>query len=84
MSILKNENIFTDKQGQYLAYIHYYSKVNRIPPAQRDMQKFFGVSPATVHQMILQLEKKNFIKRMPNTSRSFVVIIPEEQIPTLK
>jgi Mn-dependent DtxR family transcriptional regulator len=44
---------FTAKQGQYLAFIDAYTRVNRQPPAERDIQRFFGVTPPTVHQMIL-------------------------------
>lgn len=81
MSIHKTK--FTEKQGQYLAYIYYYSKINRKPPAQRDIQQFFGVTPPTVHQMILQLEKKGLISRVENMPRSLTVNIPGSEIPDL-
>lgn len=48
---------FTTKQGQYLAFIYYYSKVNRRAPAEADMQRYFGVTPPSVHQMVLTLER---------------------------
>jgi hypothetical protein len=48
---------FTEKQGQYLAFIYAYTKLNRRPPAEVDMQTYFGVTPPTVHQMILELDK---------------------------
>jgi hypothetical protein len=38
---------FTAKQGQYLAFIHYYTKVNDCPPAEADMQRYFRVTPPT-------------------------------------
>jgi Mn-dependent DtxR family transcriptional regulator len=78
------KNLWTETQGQYLAFIFYYTKINRIPPAQRDFQNFFSVSPPTVHQMILILEKKGFISRTPNTPRSLNLLIPEEKLPRLK
>ena len=31
---------FTDLQGQYLAFIYAYLKINRRPPAEADMQRF--------------------------------------------
>jgi DNA-binding MarR family transcriptional regulator len=83
MSILENE-IYTEKQGQYLAFIYYYTKINRIPPAHADFESWFQTSPSTVHQMILQLEKKNLIRRMPNTPRSITISISEENLPKLK
>jgi hypothetical protein len=32
---------FTEKQGQYLAFMYYYTKVNGQPPAEADMQRYF-------------------------------------------
>ncbi len=74
---------YTQKQGQYLAFIFYYTKINGLPPAHADFQRYFGVSPPTVHQMILQLEKKKLIIRSPNTPRSIALDIPRTQIPDL-
>jgi len=36
---------FTDKQGQYLAFIYMYTLINRQPPAEADVQQFFRVTP---------------------------------------
>ena len=41
--------IFTPKQGQYLAFIHLYTRLRRRPPAETDMQEYFRVSPPSVH-----------------------------------
>ena len=43
---------FTEKQGQYLAFIYYYTRVNGRPPAEADMQGYFRVTPPSVHQMV--------------------------------
>jgi hypothetical protein len=48
---------FTEKQGQYLAFIYTYSHMFRRPPAETDMQRHFQVSPPSVHQMIVTLDK---------------------------
>jgi hypothetical protein len=40
---------FTHKQDQYLAFIHYYGKINGRPPAEADMERYFRVSPPSVH-----------------------------------
>jgi hypothetical protein len=47
---------FTEKQGQYLAFIATYTLLNRRPPAEADFQRFFQVTPPAVHQMIVELE----------------------------
>ncbi|MBE7446174.1 MAG: hypothetical protein HS132_13335 [Planctomycetia bacterium] len=31
---------YTPKQGQYLAFVYYYTKLNGYPSAEADMQKF--------------------------------------------
>lgn len=75
---------YTPKQGQYLAFIYYYTKVNGCPPAESDMQRHFRVTPPTVHQMILRLEEKGLIKRTPRQARSIEVLLPIHQLPDLK
>ncbi len=75
---------FTDVQGQYLAFIHAYSKLNRRPPAEADMQRFFEVAAPSVHNMVLTLERKGFISRQPGISRSIAVLLPSEALPPLK
>ncbi len=74
---------FTQMQGQYLAYIDAYTRVHRRPPAEREMQLHFGVTPPSVHQMILTLERAGLIRRQPGVPRSIEVLVPPEQLPVL-
>jgi DNA-binding MarR family transcriptional regulator len=75
---------FTEKQGQYLAYIYHYTKINRQPPAEANIQRYFRVTPPNVHQMILKLEKNGLIRRTPRQARSIEVLVPYEELPRLK
>ncbi len=75
--------IYTRKQGQYLAFIHYYTKVNGRAPAEVDFQGYFCVSPPSVHQMILTLERQGFISRVPGQGRSITLRLTREQLPDL-
>ena len=77
------DGTYTSRQGQYLAFIYHYTKVNGRPPAQADMQQYFRVSPPTIHQMILNLEKRGLLARMPGEPRSLRVLLPPEQLPEL-
>jgi len=74
---------YTEKQGQYLAFIYYYTKLHNRSPAEADFQRYFGVSPSAVHQMILNLEKQRFIERVPGQSRSIRSLLCREEIPDL-
>ena len=75
---------FTAKQGQYLAYIDAYTRVHRRPPAEWEMQRHFGVTPPSVHQMILNLERAGLIRRQPGVPRSIEVLVPAEDLPILQ
>jgi Mn-dependent DtxR family transcriptional regulator len=75
---------FTEKQGQYLAFIYYYTKMNGRSPAEADMQRYFRVTPPSVHQMVLTLELKGFIERIPGQGRSIRLLIAREQLPDLE
>jgi len=75
---------FTKTQGLYLAYIFYYTKINCRPPAEADIQRYFQVTPPTVHQMILTLERNGLIQRTPRQARSIKVLVPSEELPCLK
>jgi Mn-dependent DtxR family transcriptional regulator len=75
---------FTDTQGQYLAFIHAYALVNGRPPAEADIQRFFAVTPPSVHNMIKELERRGLITRIPRQPRSITVSVPEDDLPRLR
>ncbi len=75
---------YTPKQGQYLAFIHYYTKLNGYSPAEADMQKYFKVTPPSVHQMILSLERRGLIEKTPGKPRSISILLPTEELPELE
>ena len=75
---------YTPLQGQYLAFIYYYTKLHGYPPAETDMQKYFKVSPPSIHQMVVNLEKKGLIEKEPFQARSIRLLLPREHIPDLE
>jgi DNA-binding MarR family transcriptional regulator len=74
---------FTAKQGQYLAFIHAYRRLLGRSPAEADMQSFFLVTPPSVHQMVLSLEKARLITRQPGVARSIALAIDPASLPEL-
>jgi len=75
---------YTPKQGQYLAFIYYYTKIHGRPPAEADIQRYFKVTPPTVHQMVLKLDQLALIERTPGQARSVRVLLPRQQLPDLE
>lgn len=78
-----SQPLFTDLQGQYLAFIYAYTKIHRRPPAEADMQRYFEVTPPSVHRMVLELERKGLISRKPGQPRSIKLLLAPERLPVL-
>ena len=75
---------FTAKQGQYLAFIHAYTQLFGRPPAEADMQRHFRVTPPSVHQMVLTLEREGLIRRQPGVARSIQISVDPDSLPALR
>ncbi len=74
---------YTEKQGQYLAFIYHYNKIHGSPPAEADMLEYFKVTPPTVRQMVLTLWRRGLIERQPGRPRTAMVSLPLEELPEL-
>lgn len=81
---VSSESSFTPKQGQYLAFIYAYTQMHDRPPAEADLQRYFRVSPPSVHQMVLTLERIGLIKRQPGVPRSIQLLLQPEALPILR
>jgi len=74
---------FTPKQGQYLAFIHAYTLVLGRPPAHTDLLRHFQVTPPSVNQMLITLERQGLIRRQPGVARSIELLIDPSTLPQL-
>jgi repressor LexA len=75
---------YTPKQGQYLAFIHYYTKIHGRAPSEADLQRCFEVPPPTVYRMVVALEERGFIERSPGQPRSIRLLIGRAELPDLE
>lgn len=75
---------YTPKQGQYLAFIHYFTKIHGQPPSEAEMQRYFRVTPPSVHQMVLALDSKGLITRIPGKPRSIRLLVDRAELPDLE
>jgi Mn-dependent DtxR family transcriptional regulator len=48
------------------------------------MQLYFRVSPPSVLQMILTLERAGFLRRQPRVARSIEMLVEPESLPVLR
>lgn len=82
--LIKLAPVYTEKQGQYLAFIYYFTKIHGEPPSEAEMQRYFQVTPPSVHQMVRALESKGFIERTPGKGRSIRLLVPRTGLPDLE
>jgi hypothetical protein len=75
---------FTQTQGRYLAFIDQYSRLHRRAPSEAEMRDYFGTSPPAVHQMVVTLEKRGLISRVPGKARAIRVLVPSAELPALE
>ena len=75
---------FTAKQGQYLAFIHYYTKIHGRAPSEAELQAYFKVAPPSVHQMVLTLHARGLITREPGRPRSVRLLLDRADLPDLE
>jgi DNA-binding MarR family transcriptional regulator len=75
---------FTPLQGQYLAFIRAFTVIHRVAPSEAEMQRFFGVTPPSVHRMVLLLEERGWVERVPGKARSLRVLVTPEDLPMLQ
>lgn len=75
---------FTKLQGQYLTFIAMYTKLHRRPPAEADIQAYFQVTPPSVHNMIVMLERRGLISKTPGAPRSIRVLVEAKRLPPLE
>lgn len=47
------------------------------------MQRYFQITPPSVHSMVLTLERRGFIQRVPGQARSITLLVPPESLPAL-
>ena len=48
------------------------------------MQRYFQVSPPSVHQMVLTLERAGLIRRTPGVPRSIELLVEPKDLPVLR
>ena len=75
---------YTPRQGQFLAFIHYYTKLNGSPPAEAGMARRFKITPPSAHRMVLTLEQRGLIERVPGQARSIRLLLAREDLPDLE
>lgn len=75
----------TPQQGQFLAFIREYMLRNQagVAPTHANLQQFFNLTAPSVNSMLIRLERRGFIRRIPHQARGIELIIHPDWIPPL-
>ena len=75
----------TRQQGQFLAFIREYMMRNEagVAPTHAILQQFFNLTAPSVNSMLIRLEKRGFIRRVPGKARAISLTIRSDRIPQL-
>ncbi len=75
----------TRQQGQFLAFIREYMMRNEagVAPRHADFGRFFNLTPPSVNSMLIRLEQRGFIRRLPGQARAIALVINPDWIPPL-
>lgn len=75
--------MLTKKQIELLRFIHERLTENGVPPSFDEMKEALDLkSKSGIHRLILALEERGFIRRLPNRARALDVIrLPDAHVP---
>lgn len=77
--------MLTRKQHELLMFIHERLKETGIPPSFDEMKVALDLkSKSGIHRLIVALEERGFLRRMPNRARAMEIVkLPESVSPSL-
>ncbi|MDE2365241.1 MAG: transcriptional repressor LexA [Hyphomicrobiales bacterium] len=76
--------MLTRKQSELLRFIHERLKETGVPPSFDEMKDALDLrSKSGIHRLIMALEERGFIRRLPNRARALEVLrLPESSTPS--
>jgi DNA-binding MarR family transcriptional regulator len=68
-----------------LAFIREYMMRNEagVAPTHAELRRFFDLTPPSVNSMLIRLEQRRFIRRVPGQARAIELTINPDWIPPL-
>jgi repressor LexA len=75
--------MLTKKQSELLRFIHERLKETGVPPSFDEMKDALDLrSKSGIHRLVMALEERGFIRRLPNRARALEVLkLPESSTP---
>src|SRR6202011_4153652 len=82
-ALKRTRSMLTRKQSELLRFIHERLKETGVPPSFDEMKDaLFLRSKSGIHRLIIALEERGFIRRLPNRARALEVLrLPDSSTP---
>ena len=82
--VIGADKMLTKKQNELLRFIHERLKETGVPPSFDEMKDALDLrSKSGIHRLIMALEERGFIRRLPNRARALEVVkMPDSSIPS--
>lgn len=76
----------TRQQGQFLAFIREFMARNvaGVAPTHANLQRHFDLTAPSVNSMLVRLEQRGFVRRIPGMARAIELTIDPDRIPALE
>ena len=80
----RGREMLTKKQSELLRFINERLKETGVPPSFDEMKDALDLaSKSGIHRLIIALEERGFIRRLPNRARALEVLrLPESSTPS--
>lgn len=75
------ETEITDAQRRALDEVRDFIAERGFPPTMSELAERLGVTPASAHQFVLQLERKGYLSREPRKARSLSIVREPRSTP---
>lgn len=78
--------MLTSKQNELLRFIHERLRETGVPPSFDEMKDALDLkSKSGIHRLIMGLEERGFIRRLPNRARAIEVLrMPDAAVPAMR
>jgi repressor LexA len=69
----------TEAQRRTLCEIQSFIAHKKYPPSRQELADALGITPASVQELIVQLERKGYVRQEPRKPRSLAVLRPADE-----
>ena len=75
---------YTEEQGQYLAFIYYYTKIHGRSPSEAECKAIWCYATDRASNGVVSRKKQTDCTRLAGQARSIRLLLPRYELPDLE